>query len=204
MNTHLAALLKRHTPLAACGDDITGAFTVLRDCYRAGGKVLLCGNGGSAADAEHWAGELLKGFCSMRSLTQTQRETLPPDIGGYLQGSLPAIPLSSFLALSTAFSNDAEPSMVYAQLVWGLGKENDVLVALSTSGNSENVLYAVKTANAMNMKTVGLTGRSGGALSSLVDVCITVPETETYLVQEYHLPVYHCLCRMLENEFFRE
>ncbi len=202
MNEHLTALLERHTLLSVCGDDIMAAFTVFCGCYRAGGKVLICGNGGSAADAEHWAGELLKGFRNNRMLSKEKQKTLPPEIASRLQGALPAIPLGGFLSFSSAFSNDIDPGLVFAQLVWGLGKENDILVAITTSGNSKNILHAVRTARARQMKTIGLTGQNEGELSSLVDVSINVPATETYLVQEYHLPVYHCLSLMLEDEFF--
>jgi len=202
MNRHLVNLIDRFPALAGCAEDIERAFVLLRDCYGGGGKVLVCGNGGSAADAEHWAGELLKGFVKKRPLPPEERGKLSPKLAEKLQGALPTIPLTGFLSLRTAFANDVDPDLVFAQLVWGLGRPGDALVALSTSGGSVNVCAAVEAASARQMATVALTGQDGGRLGELADVCIRAPERETHLVQEYHVPIYHCLSLMLEDEFF--
>lgn len=162
----------------------------------------LCGNGGSAADADHWAGELLKGFCKDRPLSMQERGTLRPEIAQKLQGALPAIPLTSFPAASTAFGNDVDPALAYAQLTSALGRPGDVFVGLSTSGNARNVGAAAEVARAKGLPVIGLTGASGGKLKAWCTVCICAPSTETYRVQEYHLPIYHCLSLMLEENFF--
>ncbi len=201
---HLAHLAQRVPSLSACTEAVQSAFVLLRDSFRSGGKLLLCGNGGSAADADHIAGELLKGFCKRRPLSGDERKALPPEWGGKLQGGLPAIPLNGLPALSSAFANDVDPMLTYAQLVWGLGNRGDVFLGISTSGNARNVCAAAQAARALGLKTIALTGESGGALAPLCDLAIRVPARETYLVQEQHLPVYHCLCLMLEDEFFSE
>jgi D-sedoheptulose 7-phosphate isomerase len=202
MNRHLVELIDRFPALAGCAEDIERAFALLRDCYAGGGKVLVCGNGGSAADAEHWAGELLKGFVTERPLPSEVRQRLSPKLAEGLQGALPTIPLTGFLSLRTAFANDVDPELVFAQLVWGLGRPGDALVALSTSGGSANVCAAVEAASARQMATVALTGQDGGRLGELADVCVRAPARETHLVQECHVPIYHCLSLMLEDEFF--
>jgi len=202
MNPHLSILLEHHPELAVCTLDIERVFAVMRDSFAQGGKLLLSGNGGSAADAEHWAGELLKGFGSKRPLDPREHQTLPPELRLKLQGALPAIPLTGFVSLSTAFGNDVDPQLTYAQLVWGLGRTGDVLVGLSTSGNAQNVCAAMKTARARGLHCIGLSGRTGGLLNPLCDMCIKVPADDTYLIQELHLPIYHCLSLMLEDEFF--
>ena len=202
MNEHLARLIGRHGELRGCEADVIAAFEILRDSFAAGGKALFCGNGGSAADCEHWCAELLKGFEKKRPLPQDAKTMLPAALGGSLQGALPAIPLTGFPSLSTAFANDVEPKLIFAQLVWGLGRKGDVLVAISTSGNAENVRLALEAAKAKGMKTVGLTGETGGKIAPVADVTIKVPRRRTLEVQELHLPVYHCLCLMLEDEFF--
>lgn len=199
---HLTNLLERRPELAGAVPSIQQAYTVLRLCFRSGGKVLLCGNGGSAADADHWAGELLKGFCKTRPLSRQQRGRLRPAIAAKLQGALPAIPLTSFPAASTAFGNDVDHDLAYAQLTSALGRRGDVLVGLSTSGNAANVCAAAEVARAKGLKVIGLTAASGGKLKGLSDVCICAPTQETYRAQEYHLPIYHCLSLMLEEEFF--
>lgn len=198
----LSDLITRLPALAPCAAEIQEAFEAMRDCLRAGGKVLLCGNGGSAADAEHWAGEMLKGFTRKRPLDAASRAKLSPELGEKLQGSLPVIPLTGFLSLSTAFANDVDPRLIFAQLVWGLGKPGDVLVGISTSGNAENVCLAAETARALGVKVIALTGETGGKLRGLSEIAICAPSRETYLVQEFHLPIYHCLSIMLEREFF--
>jgi len=204
MNHHIKMLLERFPELANCAPDIERAFSLMADCYRSGGKVLLCGNGGSAADAEHWAGELMKGFMQKRPLSSEMSKSLAPDLTKKLQGALPAIPLTGFLSLRSAFANDADPAYVFAQLVWGLGKAGDILVGISTSGNSINIVHALETAASLEMKTIGLTGRDGGRIAGSTDVCIRVPAQEVYRAQEYHLPVYHCISLMLEEYFFPE
>jgi D-sedoheptulose 7-phosphate isomerase len=201
---HLENLIQRAPALARCSDDIWKAFTAMRDSLRRDGKLLLCGNGGSASDAEHWAGELLKGFCRKRPLNQKERNLLPDELAGKLQGALPAIPLTGFPSLSTAFGNDVAPELIFAQLTWGLGRAGDVFVGISTSGNARNVCAAAEVARARGLFTLALTGESGGKLKPLCDLAICVPSSETYRVQEYHLPIYHCLSLMLEDEFFAE
>jgi len=202
MNQHIDRLLQRRPELAECRCGIEEMFEIMRGCFRGGGKLLLCGNGGSAADAEHWAGELLKGFALKRPLKPSEKCDLPPNLGLKLQGALPVIPLTGFLSLGTAFANDVDPHLIFAQLVWGLGKPGDVLIGISTSGNARNVCAAMETAKARKIHRLGLSGRTGGSLNSLCDLCLKVPADDTYLIQELHLPVYHCLSLMLEDEFF--
>jgi len=202
MDEHIIDLVNRYPLLENCADDIERAFSLMSDCYRAGGKVLICGNGGSAADAEHWAGELMKGFIENRPLSDETRKKLGSELAENLQGALPTIPLSGFLSLATAFSNDVNSEFLFAQMVLGLGNENDILIGISTSGNSKNIVYALQTASALGMKTIGLSGEKGGRIFDMVNVCIRVPAAEVHRVQEYHLPVYHCLCLMLEDAFF--
>ena len=210
----LYELTNAHPGLCHCLDTILAAQDLLVNTYRAGGKLLLCGNGGSAADCDHIAGELLKGFLSLRPLSEedcmTLADTLPegeadPDLyllAGHLQGGLPAISLPSQTAAVTAVCNDTDPALIFAQLVWGLGQAGDTLLCLSTSGNSRNVVLAAKAARAKGMKVLAMTGERDSALSSLADVTVQVPACETYRVQEYHLPVYHYLCAAVEEEFF--
>ena len=205
----LEVLFERYPALEACRADICEAAEMICAVYRAGGKLLLCGNGGSAADAEHIVGELMKGFLKKRPLTREIRERLrelfPQDadyMSENLQGALPAVSLVNSVALGTAFANDQAADLVFAQQVLGLGREGDILLAISTSGNSKNVLYAVEIARARGLKTIALTGRSGGRLKPLADITIAVPEDETYRIQELHLPVYHAVCIAAEEEFF--
>ncbi len=203
MRSELERLCVRLPALQACADRIEAGYALLRDAFAAGGQLLLCGNGGSAADAEHWAAELLKGFDQTRPLSAADRAGLPPELAGRLQGALPAIPLTGFGALRTAFANDVGENLGFAQLVWALGRRGDVLAALSTSGNSVSVLAAVRAAKAKGLRVLGLTAQGGGELAALADVCIRAPASETHLAQELHLPIYHCLCLMLEAEFFK-
>lgn len=205
----LELLINRYPNLNVCKEDIDNAFTLMRESFSHQGKLLVCGNGGSAADAEHIVGELMKGFKAPRKLKSTYAEVLKTVdfemgevLAQYLQGALPAIALGGHLALSTAYMNDCSPLLCFAQQVNGYGIQGDVLLAISTSGNSKNVLYAAVTAKAKGMKVIGLTGKRDSKLSIMADVCIQVPENETYMIQELHLPVYHCLCLMLEQEFF--
>ncbi|MCR5183886.1 MAG: SIS domain-containing protein [Opitutales bacterium] len=197
-------LIARYPALESCRDSILSALDALIASYSNGGKLLICGNGGSAADADHIAGELLKGFCSKRPLKASARVALGEDLAAKLQDALPAISLHSMGAINTAWLNDCDPYYVYAQLTWGLGRAGDVLLGISTSGNSKNVCPAMQVARAKGMKTIGLTGATGGKLKSLADICICVPDTETYRIQELHLPVYHSLCLALEEHFFAD
>ncbi|WP_409341451.1 SIS domain-containing protein [Paenibacillus sp. MBLB4367] len=208
MSSKLEACMTKYPELSECAEDIGRAFEAMRDCYRSGGKVLLAGNGGSASDCEHIVGELMKGFMSKRPVPQPMRERLSrfAEEGEYLadrlQGALPAISLVSHTALATAYANDVAADMVFAQQVYGYGRPGDVLIGLSTSGNSRNVLHALQVAKALDMRTIGLTGRSGGRMTELCDVTIRVLHDCTPDIQERHLPVYHTLCMMLEEEFF--
>ena len=195
----MKSLWSRYPELNVCRKEIDAAVELIVSTYRKEGKLLLCGNGGSAADSEHIAGELLKGFLSHRTVTD---DKIPAELRNGLQGSLPAIPLPSVMAAFTASLNDMEPAMAYAQLLYGLGKKGDLLVAISTSGNATNVLNAAKLAKAMGMQVLALTGEGGGALEALADITIRVPARETYLIQEYHLPVYHFLCAEVERILF--
>jgi len=199
---HLNDLEHRLPVLAECRTDIIRAFTVMRDAYKADRKVLLCGNGGSAADADHWAGELLKGFRKKRALSTENKAKLPFHLAEHLQNALAAIPLTGFSAFSSAFANDVARELTFAQLVWGLGNAGDVFIGISTTGNASNVCAAAQTAHARGMFTIALTGDNGGALKPLCDLAICAPAKETYLIQEYHLPIYHCLSTMLEEELF--
>jgi len=201
MRDHLAELISRRPMLAALEADLRRAGDLLIACYRAGGTLLLCGNGGSAADCEHWAGELLKGFESRRPLTEGERGGLDPAIAGKLQRGLPAIPLTGFPALRSAVANDIDPLLEYAQLVQAFGRPGWVLVGISTSGNAGNVCAAAQVARARGMSVLGLTGAGGGRLAGLSDLCLRVPCARTCEVQELHLPIYHTLCLMLEDAF---
>jgi len=199
------ALMAERPALLPCADDIQAAFGIFGGTYRQGRKLLLCGNGGSASDCEHIVGELMKGFLLRRP--QNAFCSAHPELeelASLLQGALPAISLTGQPALQTAFANDVDPVMIFAQQVYGYAKPEDALLGISTSGNADNVIAALRVARAMGVKTVGLTGRNGGRMREYCDVCICVPETETYRVQELHLPVYHALCAMLEAEFFAE
>lgn len=192
-------IFKRYPELKCCENDIERGLNLIIETYKNNGKVLVCGNGGSAADSEHIVGELMKGFLSEREIND---DRLTEELKENLQGSLPAISLCSQTALMTAFNNDLDPDYVFAQQVYGYGNKNDLLIAISTSGNSKNVLKAVEVANCIGVKTLALTGCDGGKIKELATVTICVPSTETYKIQEYHLPIYHYLCGMVENEFF--
>lgn len=209
INKHINELVVRYPILATCKDEIQTAYDILCEAYTNGRKLLVCGNGGSASDSEHIVGELMKEFRLKRKVYANQAEamkTIDPEMGQILaenlQGALPAICLTGHSALSTAFMNDANADLIFAQQVNGYGKANDVFLGISTSGNSKNVLYAAITAKSKGLKVIGLTGKNDSKLSKLADICIKVPETETYKIQEIHLPVYHCLCLMLEEKFF--
>ena len=209
LNKHIDLLLERYPQLSAVRSDIIAAYKILESCYQNGGKLLIAGNGGSAADAEHIVGELMKGFKLPRKPDADFAEKLiavDNELGKVLaenlQGALPAIALDGHPALSTAYMNDCEPLLCFAQQVNGYGRPGDVFLGISTSGNSKNVLYAATVAKTKGMKVIGLTGAKDSKLSAAADVTVKVPQTETYMIQELHLPVYHCLCLMLEDKFF--
>ena len=198
----LSSVLERYPSLIGCKGSIQEACDAFVACFKNKNKVLICGNGGSAADSEHISAELLKGFCNHRKLSGELRTRLGSELADQLQGSLPAIPLANFTSLVSAYANDCNPTMVYAQLTLGLGQPGDILLAISTSGNAKNVIAAAQVARAKDMKIIALTGQTGGNLKSFSDITICVPETVTYKVQELHLPVYHALCLMVESAIF--
>jgi len=209
MEKHLDHLIDRYPNLIVCREDIRRAYLLLESAYSSGRKLLVCGNGGSASDSEHIVGELMKEFKLKRKVFADQvsaMKEIDQEMGQILaenlQGALPAICLTGHSALTTAFMNDANADLIFAQQVNGYGKPDDVFMGISTSGNSKNVLYAAITAKARGLKVIGLTGAKKNRLMKFADVCIRVPETETYKIQELHLPVYHCLCLMLEEKFF--
>lgn len=201
-------LVDRYHILSVCKKDLKKSLLILLECHKKGNKIMICGNGGSASDSEHISGELLKGFMNKRGCSE--EDVGNSEVLGYekdkflsaLQKGIKAIPLPSLMSAFTAYVNDMDPDLVYAQLLYALGDKNDVLITISTSGNSKNTYYASLLAKALNIKVISLTGEDGGKLRDLSDVCIKVPETETYKVQELHLPVYHCLCAALEEEVF--
>ena len=206
---YIDLLILRYPQLIVAKDCIVEAYQILEESYTNDGKLLVAGNGGSAADAEHIVGELMKGFVNPRKLEAEYSDaliTVNKELGRVLsenlQGALPAIALDGHLALTTAYLNDCEPLLCFAQQVNGYGRKSDVFLGISTSGNSRNILYAATVAKAKGMKVIGLTGEKDSKLSEISDTCIQVPETETYKIQELHLPVYHCLCLMLEDTCF--
>lgn len=207
---YLTELTERYPVLKQVEGDIRALYETVRESYENGGKLLIAGNGGSCADSEHIVGELMKGFVKKRSVPEEMAESLKavdPERGEKLacslQQGLAAIALTGHTALSTAFLNDVDGEVIYAQQVYGYGKPGDVLLGITTSGNSENIMYAAVAAKAKGMKVVSLTGRDGGKLKGICDAAVVVPETETFKIQELHLPVYHALCLMLEEHFFR-
>ena len=206
---HLRQLIGRYPSLSGIAERIKDATELLIHSFSSGGKLLLAGNGGSAADCEHIAGELMKSFLKKRGLPPeytSELEKTDPEcaawLGPRLQGALPAIALTAHTGLSSACVNDIGGDIVFAQQVYGYGKAGDVFLGISTSGNAKNVVYAAVTARAKGLKTIALTGGGGGSLVKYADVAIIVPEKETYKIQELHLPVYHTLCLMLEEHFF--
>lgn len=206
----LNELLTRYPALASCKEDIEAATAALIACYTAGGKLLLCGNGGSCADSDHIVGELMKGFLKKRPLPAEKKaemrancSTIDEDTLDKLQAGLPAVSLCGITALNTAFCNDVDPDLIYAQSVLALGKKGDVLIAISTSGNAKNVALAAKTAKAVGMQVIALSGKTGGLLRDLSDITVCVPAAETFKIQELHLPVYHYICAAVEEHFFK-
>lgn len=202
-------LIVRYPKLQSCRWDIVGAYEILRESYENHGTLLVAGNGGSAADAEHIVGELMKEFKMKRKVFSDQAWSLRavnPKMGERLaqnlQGALPAISLAGHPSLTTAYMNDADSDLIFAQQVWGYGRPGDVFLGISTSGNSANVVYAAVAAKAKGLKVIGLTGQRENKLQPYCDICIHAPETETYRIQELHLPIYHILCLMLEEHFF--
>lgn len=208
---HIKELVSRYPALETCEAEIRAAFELLKNAYEAGGKLLVCGNGGSCADSDHICGELLKSFVKKREVEKSLVEKISEvdsEAGDFLakrlQGSLPAISLCAHSALMTACLNDVDGNAMFAQQVMGLGNAGDVFLGISTSGNSKDVIYAAALAKAKGLKTVGLLGKDGGRLSKICDVSIVVPENETFKIQELHLPIYHALCLQIEEHFWKE
>lgn len=199
---HVENLVTRYPQLKDCAPAIEQIVCEIVAAHKNGGKVLLCGNGGSAADCEHISGELLKGFLSKRKIGENEYPALSGELRENLQKAIPAIPLGSLSALYTAFCNDVSPELTFAQLVFAFGKKEDVFIGISTSGNAKNVAAAAETANALGIKTVALTGARESNLSALCQITVQVPETETYKIQELHLPVYHAICAEVERRVF--
>lgn len=197
-------IFQRYPALSECKEDMYAAFEILKECVKNGNKILLCGNGGSAADCDHIAGELLKGFLNKRPLSQDEKASWTEEswIADKLQKGICAINLACISATMTAVINDTDAQLIYAQLVQAMGRPGDVFMGLSTSGGAKNVRYGALTAQKLGMKVISLTGKKESPLSQLADAAIRVPVQETYMVQEYHLPVYHWLCAALEDEFF--
>ena len=209
LKKHIDLLMKRYPSIASRKQDIINAYLIMEECYEHDGKLLIAGNGGSAADSEHIAGELMKRFKTPRPVTPGMAEKLKQidpvrgeDLAKNLERGLMAIPLVAHEALSTAYINDVDGLGVFAQQLFGFGREGDVFLGISTSGNSKNVMSATVVARALGIRVIGLTGAKGGELAEVADVIVRVPETETYMIQELHLPIYHCWCLMLEDKFF--
>lgn len=208
---HINLLIERYPSLEPVKQQLIDAYLIMEESYSKGGKLLVAGNGGSAADSEHIVGELMKGFKMPRKVTSEFADSLKAVDGELgtvlaenLQGALPAIALDGHPALTTAYMNDCEPLLCFAQQVNGFGKSEDVFLGISTSGNSKNILYAATVAKAKGMKVIGLTGAKDSKLMRCADVCVKATNTETYMIQELHLPIYHCWCLMLEDKFFGE
>lgn len=209
LEKHIDSLMERYPVLESVKQEIIEAYMVMEECYEHDGKLLIAGNGGSAADSEHIAGELMKRFKTPRPITPQMAVRLKEidpvrgeDLAKNLERGLMAIPLVAHEALSTAYINDVDGLGVFAQQLFGFGRSGDVFLGISTSGNSENVMSATVVARALGIKVIGLTGAKGGELATVSDVAVKVPKTETYMIQELHLPVYHCWCLMLEDKFF--
>lgn len=203
MNKIFNELLERYPCLECCSEEILSAFNIIENGFIKGGKLLCCGNGGSAADCDHLVGELMKGFLKKRPLSEAEKEELSDSfMAQNLQKGLPAVSLCAHSALMTAFENDVAPSLVFAQQVYAYANPDDFLIAFTTSGNSENIVFALKAAKAKGIKTVAVTGKNESLCSEIADVTIKIPETETFMVQELTLPVYHCLAAMIEDNFF--
>ena len=209
LEKHIDLLIERYPILEECRQSLIDAYLIMEEAYEGDHKLLIAGNGGSAADSEHIAGELMKRFKTPRPVTSEFAEKLKAidpvrgeQLAQNLERSLMAIPLVAHEALTTAYINDVDGYGVFAQQLLGFGRPGDVFLGISTSGNSKNVIPATVVARALGMKVIGLTGAKGGELAQVADVAVRVPETETYMIQELHLPVYHCWCLMLEDKFF--
>ena len=202
MNPIFAHLYQRQPQLNACAQELQGAYEAIASAFATGGKLLLCGNGGSAADCAHIAGEFIKGFLSRRPLPAAELAALGDELGGALQRGLPCIDLCANSAAMTAIANDQGAELIFAQQVMAFGRPGDVLLALSTSGGARNCAQAVRPANALGLTTLGLTGQGGGELARLCNICIRAPHHETYRVQELHLMLYHALCAAVEAHLF--
>lgn len=209
LEKHIDLLMQRYPILEECRNSIVAGYLIMEECYEHDGKLLIAGNGGSAADSEHIAGELMKRFKTPRPITDEMAVKLKKvdpirgeELARNLECGLMAIPLVAHEAITTACINDVDGLGVFAQQLFGFGRSGDVFLCISTSGNSKNVLSATVVARALDIKVIGLTGSHGGELASVADVAVKVPETETYMIQELHLPVYHCWCLMLEDHFF--
>ncbi len=210
LSDHIVNLTRRFPALEGITDKIQNAANHMVSCYRRGGKVLICGNGGSSSDADHIVAELMKGFLSKRSLSDDLKHKLV-NTGGergrhlseVLQQGLPAISLTAHSSLNSAVANDSDPDIVFAQQVVSYGNPGDILLGISTSGNAKNVVNAAIAAKSVGMTVIGLTGKGGGHLKNFCDIMINVPEEETHLIQELHLPVYHTICMIVEETFFK-
>lgn len=209
LQKHINSLMERYPVLETCKDDIIESYLIMEECYAHGGKLLIAGNGGSAADSEHIAGELMKRFKIPRPVSAEFAEKLKEIdsergamLAQNLECGLMAIPLVAHEALTTAYINDVDGLGVFAQQLFGYGRKGDVFLGISTSGNSKNIINATVVARASGIKVIGLTGTKGGELAQVANVAVKVPGTDTYMIQELHLPVYHCWCLMLENRFF--
>lgn len=209
LEKHIDLLIERYPALEVCRQQIIDAYLIMEECYQHDGKLLIAGNGGSAADSEHIAGELMKRFKTPRPVTPEFAERLKSidpvrgeNLAQNLERGLMAIPLVAHEALTTAYINDVDGLGVFAQQLFGFGRPGDVFLGISTSGNSKNVMAATVVARALEIKVIGLTGSKGGELASIADVCVKAPTDETYMIQEFHLPIYHCWCMMLEDKFF--
>lgn len=209
LEKHIKLLISRYPILEPIQQKIIDAYLVMQECYKNGGKLLIAGNGGSAADSEHIAGELMKRFKTPRPVSDEFAEKLKEvdpvrgaALAKNLECSLMAIPLVAHEALTTAYINDVDGLGVFAQQLFGYGRPGDVFLGISTSGNSQNIINATVVARASGINVIGLTGAKGGELAKAADVAVNVPETETYMIQELHLPIYHCWCLMLEDNFF--
>jgi D-sedoheptulose 7-phosphate isomerase len=205
-------LIERYPALEICRADLILAVKKICECFKRGNKILICGNGGSASDSLHIVGELMKGFILPRKIEEFNKnfvenaeKIFPDDINYFkknLQCALPAISLVSETALNTAVANDTAADLIFAQQVLGLGKRGDILLAISTSGNSQNVLYAAKVAKVLELEVISLTGSNGGKIKNISDVTICAPANSAFTIQEFHLPIYHAVCIAAENEFF--
>ena len=209
LEKHVDFLIERYPVLEKCREDIIKAYLVMEECYLRDGKLMIAGNGGSAADSEHIAGELMKRFKIARTVPAEFAEKLKSvdpvrgkNLAENLERGLMAIPLVAHEALTTAYINDVDGLGVFAQQLYGFGRKGDVFLGISTSGNSRNVMSATVVSRALGIKVIGLTGEKGGELAEVADVAVKVPSAETYMIQELHLPVYHCWCLMLEDKFF--